>query len=103
MKMSRLPELTTRHHYALLGLSEPTIYDDVVGSHVPHQLSSAEHKFMLEESLISADLTHARHEAERFFSREYPNGHVYYKRSRWTASSPLHVMSINKELNQVGC
>jgi hypothetical protein len=90
-----------KHYFALVGLSEPKVYDDVVGAHVPFKLSEAERKYFMEESITDEQMNYAMNEAQHFFKSNYPNGHIYYKKSRWSISSPLHVLSINKQLNGV--
>ena len=97
------PELEQRHYYAMLGLSTPTIFDDVVGAYVPHKLSSAEEEFMLEHSALAEDFNWALDEAEKYFQTEFPTDKVYYKNSRWSMSSPLQVLSVSQKLFSVGC
>jgi hypothetical protein len=96
-----LPTFEPKHFFALVGLSEPKVYDDVVGAHVPFKLSEAEQKYLTEESITDEQMDYAMSEAQHYFQRNYPNGHIYYKKSRWSITSPLHVLSISRQLNRV--
>ena len=103
MKVTKpLPCFEPKHYFALVGLSEPKVYDDVVGAHVPFKLSEAERKYFMEESITDEQMEFAMSEAKHFFKTNYPNGHIYYKKSRWSISSPLHVLSVDRKLYDVG-
>ena len=102
-KVREIPELENRHYFALLGLSEPTMYDEVVGSQVPFKLSEAAQEFIVEQSITNEHLEYAVEQAEKFFNNSYPNARSYFKNSRWSTVSPLRVKSISKELNTFGC
>lgn len=95
------PDLQQRHYYALVGLSVPTVFDEVVGSHVPHKLSQAEYEYMIEETEIAEDLKWAVSQSELYLTEAHPNGKVYYKNSRWSNTAPLRVLSISQSLYEV--
>lgn len=105
MKVKTTPRQTLepRHHFALLGLSEPSLQDEVVGDLVPFKLSEAEQEYMLEETDISIDVGSAVEEAEQYFSENYPNGRIYYKKSRFYKGSALHSMKYAAELTRFSC
>ena len=97
------PPLEPRHYYALVGLSSPAVFDDVVGGYVPHKLSAAEKEFLLQQSPIADDVSWAIRQAELFFDSAHSNGKIYYKNSRWTNRSPLQMLIIRQKLHEVSC
>lgn len=90
-----------KQFYALLGLSEPKIYDSTIGAYVPFKLSEAEYDYLEEQ--IGEKLPEVIHEAREYFGNNYPSGKIYYKRSRWTATAKLYALNVNEALEQVGC
>ncbi|XOV72215.1 MAG: hypothetical protein ACFHW5_03275 [Verrucomicrobiota bacterium] len=92
-----------KHYFALVGLSEPALQDEVVGGLVPFKLSEAEHQFMLQETDIAVDVDSAVDAAEQSFSESYPNGNIYFKKSRFYKGSALHSLRYSTVLGRVGC
>ena len=104
MKVRTTPrqQLEARHFYGLLGLSEPTLPDEVVGSSVPFKLSSAEYQFMMEETDIAVDVDSAVEAAQQYFQEQFPNGNVYYKNSRFYKAGVLHSLKYQTVLERFG-
>lgn len=102
VRQKRGGKTMTKHFYAVLGLSEPKVYDSVVGAYVPFQLSEAEHQFLVEEQ-IGDNLPEIVSKAFDYFETEHPSGRIYYKRSRWTPTAKLYALNVNEALQQVGC
>jgi len=95
-------KLEARHFYGLLGLSEPILPDEVVGSSVPFKLSAAEYQYMMEETDIALDIDSAVDAAQHYFKEHYPNGNVYYKNSRFYKAGVLHSLRYETVLDRFG-
>ncbi|MFL2920821.1 MAG: hypothetical protein ACJ0BN_00210 [Limisphaerales bacterium] len=96
-------QLQPRHYFALIGLSEPILPDDVTGDKVPFKLSKAERQYMFEETDIALDQDSAIDGAQTFFKKNYPHGNIYYKNSRFYRAGVLHSLKYQEALEGFGC
>jgi hypothetical protein len=96
-------QLQPRHYFALIGLSEPILPDDVTGDKVPFKLSTAERQYMYEETDIALDQDSAVDAAQSFFKKNYPYGNIYYKNSRFYRAGVLHSLKYQEALEGFGC
>ena len=96
-------QLQPRHYFALIGLSEPILPDDVTGDKVPFKLSTAEYQYMMEETDITLDQDTAVDAAQAFFKKNFPHGNIYYKNSRFYRSGKLQSLKHQEVLDGFGC
>ena len=96
-------QLQPRHYFALIGLSEPILPDEVTGDKVPFKLSTAEYQYMMEETDITLDQDTAVDAAQAFFKKNYPHGNIYYKNSRFYRAGVLHSLKYQETLEGFGC
>lgn len=101
IRTSQNQKLNEKHFYALLGLSEPKIPDEVVGASVPFKLSNAERQFMLEESELAKDVESAIEAAHQFFAKSFPRGFIYFKNSRFYRAGVLKTLKYEETLNDL--
>jgi hypothetical protein len=96
-------QLQPRHYFALIGLSEPILPDEVTGDKVPFKLSKAERQYMYEETDIALDQDSAVDAAQVYFKKNYPHGNIYYKNSRFYKAGVLHSLKYQETLEGFGC
>ena len=82
--------------YALFGLSEPVLKDDVTGKTVSFKLNESERKAIL-DGISKSSFAELINDAEDYFREE---DNVFYKNSRWTSSAILHHVNVQKMLTQ---
>lgn len=88
-------------HYALLGLSAPNKIDFVLGEEIPFKLSSNEKKYFLEETKINSNLDCAVKDALEYFKKEFPNGNLYYRNSRYAGGGNLQYLVYENHLKDL--
>ena len=94
-------QLQPRHYFALIGLSEPILPDEVTGDKVPFKLSTAEYQYMMEETDITLDQDTAVDSAQAFFKKNFPHGNIYYKNSRFYRAGVLHSLKYQEALESL--
>jgi hypothetical protein len=94
-------QLQPRHYFALIGLSEPILPDEVTGDKVPFKLSQAERQYMFEETDIALDQDTAVDAAQAFFKKNFPHGNIYYKNSRFYRAGVLHSLKYQEALESL--
>ena len=87
-----------RLYYALLDLSIPDLWDDVVGGYVSYQLTQVEQTYII-KNRIGIDKLDEFIEKAKFFFADTPT--VYYKRSKWTTSS-IRALDVEDALSSTG-
>ena len=87
-----------RLFYALLDLSIPNLWDDVVGAYVSYQLSRTEQTYIIENRIGLDKLDEFIEKAKCFFA-DTPK--VYYKTTKWTASS-IKCLDVEDTLSSTG-
>ncbi|MAH49126.1 hypothetical protein CMI37_25095 [Candidatus Pacearchaeota archaeon] len=93
-----MKSVDARLYYALLDLSIPDLWDDVVGGYVSYQLTQPEQTYIIKKRIGLDNLDSFIDEAREFFEG---NPVVYYKRSKWTAS-PIKEMNVEDALSSTG-
>ena len=88
-------------HYALLGLSSPNQIDYVLGEKIPFKLSSNEKKYFFEETKINSNLDCAVKDALEYFKKEFPNGNLYYRNSRYAGGGTLQYLAYENLLKDL--
>ena len=93
----KIQELQEKHYYGLLGLSVPMETEEGL----PYKLTSIEKKYFLEEAGICANIQHAAEEALDYFKKNFDNGKVYFRSSRWNTGKKMHCLEYKKVLNKL--
>jgi hypothetical protein len=88
-----------RLYYALLGITKPDLWDDVVGGYVSCRLTNNEQTYIIEKRIGIDKLKTFIDEAREFFLGTHT---IYYKRSKWTVS-PIQCLIVENELSTIGC
>ncbi len=94
----KMKSADARLYYALLNLSVPDLWDDVVGGYVSYQLTKNEQTYIIEKRIGLKNLESFIEEAKGFFAE---TSKVYYKSSKWTASS-IKSMDVEEALSSNG-
>ena len=87
-----------RLYYALLDLSIPDLWDDVVGGYVSYKLTKVEQAYIIKNRIGINKLDKFIVKAKFFFADTKT---VYYKHSKWTKSS-IKELDVEDTLSSIG-
>ena len=87
-----------RLYYALLDLSIPDSWDDVVGGYVSYKLTQVEQTYIIKNRIGLNKLDEFIEKAKFYFADTKT---VYYKHSKWTTTS-IKALDVDDALSTIG-